>query len=204
MLGKLFQTILNFLSQITTGRRQAQQSESSQPSHDISDSSRYIERRMEKMHRFEEGVRDKPYKDSLGYWTIGIGHLMDERIGGFLPSYARRELDSYGFITDETISHLYQEDMKAIKADLDRALPWAAELDDVRYMCLLDMCFQLGIGSAEKGTGLLGFKNTLRFIQNGDYEQAAKNMLLSKWARQTPNRAKRRANEMRTGEPYPY
>ena len=198
MLGKLFQTILNFLSQITTGKRQAQQSESSQPSRDISDSSRYIERRMEKMHRFEEGVRDKPYKDSLGYWTIGIGHLMDERIGGFLPAYARRELDSYGFITDETISRLYQEDMKAIKADLDRALPWAAELDDVRYMCLLDMCFQMGI------TKLLTFKNTLSFIQNREFARAADNMLLSLWAKQTPSRARRRANEMRTGEPYPY
>lgn len=198
MLGKLFRTILRFLSQITTDKRQAHQSESSQPSHDISDNSRYIERRMEKMHRFEEGVRDKPYKDSLGYWTIGIGHLMDERIGGFLPSYARRELDSYGFITDETISRLYQDDMKAIKADLDRALPWAAELDDVRYMCLLDMCFQMGI------TKLLTFKNTLSFIQNREFARAADNMLLSLWAKQTPSRARRRANEMRTGEPYPY
>lgn len=198
MLGKLFQTILNFLSQITTGRQQEQQSESSQPSADISDSSRYIKTRMEKMHRFEEGVRDKPYKDSLGYWTIGIGHLMDERIGGFLPSYARRELDSYGFITDETISRLYQEDMKAIKADLDRALPWAAELDDVRYMCLLDMCFQMGI------TKLLTFKNTLMYIQNREFARAADNMLLSLWAKQTPSRARRRATEMRTGEPYPY
>lgn len=146
------------------------------------------------MHAMEEGKRNRPYKDTEGYWTIGIGHLMEDQ------SPSNKDFS----ISDQRVHELYEIDLQNKINDLDRALPWAKELDPVRYMCLLDMCFQMGIGSAEKGTGLLGFKNTLRFIQNGDYEQAAKNMLLSKWARQTPNRAKRRADEMRTGIAYNY
>ncbi|MFV0678197.1 hypothetical protein [Variovorax sp. tm] len=55
------------------------------------------------------------------------------------------------------------------------------------------MSFQLGVD------GLLGFKHTLALIEEGNYTFAADNMLKSKWADQTPARAKRLANQMRTG-----
>jgi lysozyme len=38
-------------------------------------------------------------------------------------------------------------------------------------------------------SGLLGFRKTLNYIKNRDYKQAATEMLNSKWAKQTPNRA---------------
>src|SRR5699024_12529627 len=72
--------------------------------------------------------------------------------------------------------------------------------DEARQGVLLKMCFQMGIGSAAHGTGLLGFKNTLAMIERGDYESAAQGMMNSVWAKQTPNRAKRLAEQMRTGE----
>ncbi|MNL28639.1 hypothetical protein D3C87_1502920 [compost metagenome] len=55
------------------------------------------------------------------------------------------------------------------------------------------MPFQLGVD------GLLGFKSTLALIEEGKYTFAADNMLKSKWAEQTPARAKRLAVQMRTG-----
>lgn len=150
------------------------------------------------MHAMEEGKRNRPYKDSEGYWTIGIGHLMEDQ------SPSNKDFS----ISDQRVLELYELDLQSKINDLDRALPWAKELDPVRYMCLLDMCFQMGIGYAPRngkpGKGLLGFVNTLRYIKEGNYEQAAKNMLVSKWAKQTPNRAKRRADEMRTGVYYNY
>ena len=150
------------------------------------------------MLRSEEGAIPTLYKDHLGYDTIGVGHLVDARRGGSLPDWAKEELRKNGRLSDESIDLLLLSDIKEKETQLNNALPWAKELDPVRYMCLLDMCFQMGIG------GLLSFKNTLRFIQQGNYEQAAKNMLVSKWAKQTPNRAKRRADEMRTGIAYNY
>ena len=53
--------------------------------------------------------------------------------------------------------------------------------------------FQMGVD------GLLGFKNTLAMIQSGRYSDAAKGMLSSLWAKQTPARAKRMSEQMRTG-----
>jgi lysozyme len=56
------------------------------------------------------------------------------------------------------------------------------------------MAFQLGVD------GLLAFKNTLKEVQDGNYFKASEMMLLSKWATQTPERAKRLAKQMETGE----
>lgn len=157
-----------------------------------------IESRLIQMLRSEEGVIPTLYKDHLGYDTIGVGHLVDARRGGGLPDWAQEELNQSGRLTDESINSLLLSDIKEKETQLNHALPWAKDLDCVRYCVLVDMCFQMGIG------GLLGFNNTLRYIKEGNYDQAAKNMLVSKWAKQTPNRAKRRADEMRTGVAYNY
>jgi lysozyme len=55
------------------------------------------------------------------------------------------------------------------------------------------MAFQMGT------EGLLGFERTLSLIRDGKYENAAAAMLQSKWAQQTPARAKRMADQMRSG-----
>jgi lysozyme len=55
------------------------------------------------------------------------------------------------------------------------------------------MCFQLGMSK------LGGFKNTLAAMRQGRYDEAADGMLNSAWASQTPNRAQRLAQMMRTG-----
>jgi len=145
-----------------------------------------------------------PYKDSEGYLTIGVGHLMDSRKGGSLPEWAQYELDSAGFLSNLSIDRLLEDDMLTAMRAIERHLPWALGLDPVRYGVLLDMCFQMGIGSAEKGTGLLGFKNTLAMIRRGDYVAASEGMKHSRWYRQTPNRANRRRGEMLTGKFHDY
>jgi lysozyme len=75
---------------------------------------------------------------------------------------------------------------------LSAKLPWIEELSEARQAVLLNMSFQLGIA------GLLSFKNTLLLIRAGDYEAASKGMLQSLWASQTPIRAKRLSEQMRT------
>lgn len=152
----------------------------------------------------EEGRRNRPYKDSKGYWTIGVGHMMDPRKGGSLPEWAQYELDSAGFLSDLSIDRLLEDDMLKAMDDIERHLPWALSLDPVRYGVLLDMCFQMGIGNEAKGKGLLGFKNTLAMIRVGDYAGAAEGMKHSLWYRQTPNRANRRRGEMLTGKFHDY
>lgn len=130
--------------------------------------------------RRDEGERLHVYADHLGYLTIGVGRLLDVRKGGG--------------ITHEESAYLLANDIRKKTAEVIQALPWAEHLDPVRFAVLQNMAFQLGLA------GLLGFKNTLKHIQDGNYEQAAENMRLSKWASQTPARCNRLAKQLITGE----
>ena len=126
-----------------------------------------------------EGYRRSAYQDSKGYWTIGIGRLIDKKLNGGL--------------TEEEARYLLQNDLDRCANDLDAKLPWWSGLSENRRYVLLNMCFNLGINK------LLGFKNTLKMIQDGNYDGAAKGMLNSLWAKQVGNRAVELANQMRKG-----
>lgn len=127
--------------------------------------------------REHEGLRLRPYKDSLGYVTIGYGRCLDTK-----P------------LTIEEAEYLFQNDFNDALLEVKANIPFFENLNYPRQVVLIDMCFNLGI------KGLLGFKNTLRYIGEGNYEQAAKNMLKSKWATQVKNRAVTLSKMMETGE----
>ena len=129
--------------------------------------------------RRDEGIKPSAYQDHLGFWTIGVGRLIDARKGG-------------GLRPDE-IEYLLANDIKDRARALLAALPWFGALDDARQGVLLNMAFQLGTA------GLLAFKNTLDQVRLGQYKRAAEMMLQSKWATQTPERAARLAKQMETG-----
>lgn len=120
------------------------------------------------------------YTDSLGFATIGVGRLIDSRKGGG--------------ITVEESAYLLSNDIKRKTIEVIHALPWAENLDPVRFFVLVNMAFQMGTD------GLLGFKNTLLLIQAGNWDKAAENMILSKWHSQTPARCERLAKQLKTGE----
>ena len=129
--------------------------------------------------RLDEGERLTAYQDHLGYWTIGVGRLIDSRKGGG--------------ISREESSMLLRHDIERVEQAIDKALPWAATLDPIRKAALINMGFQLGV------SGLLGFAQTLAAIKAGEYQSAADRMLASRWASQTPARARRLADQVRSG-----
>lgn len=128
---------------------------------------------------FHEGNVPHAYQDSLGYWTIGVGHLIDKRKGGKLP--------------ESIVDALLDWDIKEHSRDLFRALPWIMDLDEVRKAVLVDMSFNLGVA------GLLQFKNTLAAVKESRWNDAARGMLASRWASQVGARALRLADMMRSG-----
>jgi len=133
----------------------------------------------EQLKRDEGSVR-YAYEDTLGFLTIGVGRLIDDRRGGGLsPS----EID---YLLDNDISEKTKQVLEA--------LPWAKELSETRRAVLINMAFQMGIN------GLLQFKRALGSIEDGQYGEAAMEMLDSTWAKQTPARAARLAKQMETGE----
>ena len=125
-----------------------------------------------------EGLRLKPYRCTAGKLTIGIG----------------RNLDDCGITQSEAYVMLINDIMNCEK-QLQAKIPDIYDgLDEVRKSVLLNMCFNLGIN------GLLGFKNTLEFTKAGDWERAANNMLVSKWAKQVGRRAIELSELMRKGK----
>lgn len=131
--------------------------------------------------RADEGEKPCVYFDTLGLATIGVGRLVDAKKPGA------------GLRPDE-ITYLLNNDIDNRIEALTRALPWLQDLDDARKGVLLNMAFQMGTD------GLLGFKNTLALIRDGKYAEAADAMLASRWAEQTPARAKRLAAQMLDGQ----
>ena len=114
-----------------------------------------------------EGLRLKPYLDSRGLFTIGVGRCLDRK----------------GISEDEAY-YLLQNDMVECVRLVKEKLPWAWGLDNERFSVLAEMGFQLGID------GLLLFKEFIAYLEVGDYDKAAAEMLNSKWAQEdSPRRA---------------
>jgi lysozyme len=76
---------------------------------------------------------------------------------------------------------------------LDRNLPWWRDLSEARQRAVVNMCFNLGI------TRLLGFSKALAALKAGQYEEAARQFLDSRWATQVGQRAQRIAELVRKG-----
>lgn len=132
-----------------------------------------------KQLRRDEGEVLHVYQDSLGYFTIGVGRLVDKRKGGG--------------ITKEESTYLLNNDIDRKEKELLAKAPWIATLDEARFGVMMNMAFQLGV------EGLLKFRNTLGLVRDGKYDEAADAMMESLWAKQTPARAKRLSDQMRSG-----
>lgn len=132
----------------------------------------------------DEGRKPAAYQDSLGYLTIGVGHLIDARKGGRLP--------------DSIIDALLEYDIREAMGILFKDQPWTAQLDPVRQGVLINMVFNMGDEPFDHD-GFKDWPNFLAQVQRGDYEQAATNMLGTLWAQQVGMRASRLAQQLRTG-----
>jgi lysozyme len=121
----------------------------------------------------EEGFRGTPYKDTLGYLTIGYGTKLplDEAEAELLLIHRLKKMQKQ---LHRRITELYGE----------------VQLPDKVWEILYHMSYQLGV------QGVMNFKKMLRAIVNGNYIEASREMLDSKWALQTPNRAERLSTMM--------
>jgi lysozyme len=122
-----------------------------------------------------EGFKLKPYKDTVGKLTIGVG----------------RNLDDVGLIEEEVL-FLLENDIKRIQKELDSIEEFSL-LSETRQRVIAEMVFNLG------KSNLMKFKNMWKAIQLQDWSKAANEMLDSLWAKQVGKRASRLATRMRTG-----
>jgi len=132
----------------------------------------------------QEGCVLHPYRDSQSWWTIGRGHLIDNRKGGGIS------LAAADFIFTEDICNA--EKLAAAKLD------WFAALDPVRRDAIVNLIFNMGLGDETRG--LLSFKNTIRAIKEKRWHDAAEGFANSLWSRQVgPVRTERICKAIATG-----
>lgn len=124
----------------------------------------------------DEGLRLRPYECTAGRLTIGVG----------------RNLDDVG-ITREEAMILLAHDVRRSIADCE-LFPWYHKLNGVRQRAICNMMFNLGLARFR------GFKKLMAAIRAEDWEEAAVQMLDSKWAEQVGDRANRLAAMMRFGK----
>ena len=125
-----------------------------------------------------EGMRLDMYTDSVGIATIGIG----------------RNLQHVGLRTEAEARYLLRSDILSIRAEIERSIPWIADLNDTRQRCMMDMAFNLGVA------GLMKFSKTLRHAADGHFSAASQEMLRSRWAGQVGQRAITLSEMMASGK----
>lgn len=108
-----------------------------------------------------EGVRFKPYRDVIGLWTIGAGHLIEG--GKQLPDAYNRTF------TSKEVDALLRHDLLRFEAGLSRLLP-NVYLRQNEYDALISFVFNLGLGTLQRST-------LRQSLLRGDKEQAAKQIL---------------------------
>ena len=128
-----------------------------------------------------EGYRNKVYLDTLGKRTVGVGHLCVEDFWEDDKEYE-----------ESFLMEILEKDLQgAIKGAKDlMAQHGCMDIDEVAEEIIIEMIFQLG------KTGVSKFRNMWKALSGLDYSTAASEMLDSRWAKQTPNRAQAMSAQM--------
>ena len=145
-----------------------------------------------------EGLRLQVYEDSLGIATIGIGRNLEDR--GITPEELEwMDIPNMAIvhtmgITEADAMYLAQNDVQIVEEELLRSHPCVENLDAVRQLVLVDMAFNMGVPRLGK------FKKMWAAIHENNFDEAAKEMLDSRWANQVKSRSTKLAHAMHTGE----
>jgi lysozyme len=137
----------------------------------------------EELIKRHEGLRLRPYRDSVGILTVGYGHNL-EATGEPIPAFITEQKAQEYFLAD------YAKAMNACMV----TVPGFPTLGDPRRGVMIDMAFNLG------QAGLARFRKMLACIGRQDWPGAAREMIDSKWARQVGIRATENVFMMLTGE----
>ena len=121
-----------------------------------------------------EGYVGIVYKDSLGIDTIGYG-------------FAIKDLE----LDEDLCEIILERKLNMLTDRIFNKFQWYKYMPDEIQDIVTEMCYQLGV------TGFSKFKKTIAYLQNKQWDDASVEMLDSKWAKQTPNRAKEMSDRVK-------
>ena len=121
-----------------------------------------------------EGYVGIVYKDSLGIDTIGYG-------------FAIKDLE----LDEDICEEILKRKLDQLESSIKLKFGWFPFMPDEIKDVVMEMCYQLGV------TGFSKFVKTITYLKDKDFKNASIEMLDSKWAKQTPNRAKELSNRVK-------
>jgi len=121
-----------------------------------------------------EGFRPDVYMDSEGVPTIGYG-------------FTRIEEDEADLVLQLKLKKIIERDLLLFTKEI-------AQMNESRLMVFIEMLYQLGL------QGVKGFKKMRQAVRDKDWKEVNKQMIDSKWHKQTPNRCRRLAAIMESGK----
>ena len=128
---------------------------------------------LKKRIKLNEGFSLKPYKDQLGYLTIGYGHLILSNEKNLI----KKKINKKG------LEKIFEKDFKKALNSFKKSLkPFTSNKKEDEL--LIEMVFQLGIN------GCLSFNNLLQNMKKGNRHLVCFEMMNSLWYKQTPYRVK--------------
>ena len=116
--------------------------------------------------KVSEGFKESVYKDTLGIDTIGYGFAIKDLV-----------------LSEEISEMILKEKVEALISRIENKFEWFVEMPPEVQSVIVECCYQLGL------YGFSRFKKTLAHLKEKEFKQAADEMLDSRWAKQTPNRA---------------
>jgi|TARA_B110000914_G_C15459310_1_gene444996 lysozyme len=124
-----------------------------------------------------EGTRLDMYQDTLGIWTVGVGHNIQEK-----------------GISQAVMELMLEEDLAEAVSELKRSVSFFSKMPEQVQEALVNLAFNMGIPR------LMQFKKTLAYLRDGNFEAAADELLDSRYAEQVGRRADEVADMIRTAE----
>ena len=118
-----------------------------------------------------EGFSSRSYKDQLGNYTIGYGHLIRKKE---IILFKKKIKVSF-------FQNLFENDFKTALDDYNKHFRKYSFSQNIKEL-IVEMIFQIGIQN------VLSFKKTLRHIKKNNKFLAALEMMDSIWYKQTPLR----------------
>ena len=128
---------------------------------------------LKKRIKVNEGFSSKPYKDQLGYLTIGYGHLI----------LSNEKILLKKKIHKKELEEIFEKDFKKTLYNFNTKLKHLTS-NKKEADLLIEMVFQLGV------KGCLKFKNLLKNMRKGNKHLVCFEMMNSLWYKQTPYRVK--------------
>lgn len=134
--------------------------------------------------KIDEGVKYEIYLDHLGLPTFGIGHLV-------LESDPEHGQPVGTAVSEDRVNECFARDVDVVLEECKKLLPSFEVLPEEVQLIIANMMFNMG------RPRLSGFKNFLAAVAISNWQEAANQMVDSRWYRQVTNRAERLVKRMR-------